>query len=1737
MTESSLVDSGFAVPVFSSGDDLIAGLNKAMAFLTYVASSRFSSTNNQLGTSLNLRNQATIQDGRVTVQQVQGIQRQSYYGIDYKSNATSSGENNASGHARVVKCYNCQVEAQEAGKYLDEEQLTFLADPVVPDCQAVHTIIPNNDVFQIEDLDTYDSDCDDVSNAKAVLMANISNYGSDVISEEKANKKQNNKSVTTELERYKERVKTFKQRLNIDLSSREKMIDSQMDDMIKEKLALKEQVNSLEKNLSNQIKEKECLLQTFTIFKSESKEKEDKYMENEIDLEKKIKELDNIIFKVGQSTHTVHMLTKPQAFYDNIHKQALGIDMHYHLTRIVSQLGLSLVYKRNPKMMIEKYFLMTGYSLWEVILNGDSPIPTRVVDGVVQPDAPTTAEQRLAKKNELKARGTLLMALPDKHQLKFNIHKDAKSLMEAIEKRSDLEDQSLDDLFNNLKIYEAEVKSSSSTSPSTQNIAFVSSQNTNCTNESVSAVTSVSAASTKVLVSTLPNVDNLSDTVIYSFFASQSNSPQNLRANGTTSIRFDMSKVECYNCHRRGHFVRKCRSHRDTRNKDTQRRNVLMDTSTSNALVSQYDGVGSYYWSFQVDEEPTNYALMTFTSSSYSSYDNEVAPCSKAYSKAYATLQSHYDKLTNDLKKSQFDVISYKTGLESVEARLVVYQQNEHVFEEDIKFSESDVSMPPSPVHDRYQSGEEYHAVPPPYTGTFMPPKPDLVFHDALNANETILSVINVEPILTRSRLVPLTAARPITTIVHQTTVLHHWHTKHGINKAHSPIRRPINHRPSLKNNNFHQNVTTVKDNQVNAVLGVKGNWGNPQRASKDKGVIDSGGKITGKGKIRTDTECIVLSSNFKPPDENHVLLRVPRENNMYNVDLKNIVPSGDLTRLFAKATLEEVLVTKPHNKTPHALLLGRTPSIGFMRPFDCPVTILNTLDSLGKFDGNADEGFLVRYSVSSKAFRVFNSKTKIIQETLHINFLENQPNVAESGLTCLFDIDTLTKSMNYQPVVAGNLPNSSVGIQENLNAGTIGKEAKSVQQYVLLPLWSSGSKDPQDTDAAAFEVKEPESTVYVSPSSCDKPKKHDDKTKREAKGKSLVELSTGVRDLRDEFEEFFDNSTNGVNAAITLVTAVGLNSTNNTNTFSVAGPSNNVVSSNFELGEKSSFVDPSQYPDDPDMHALEDITYLDDEEDVGAEVDFSNLETNIIVSPIPTPRVYKDHPVTQIIGDFSLDPQTRSMIRMVKEQGRLTQINDDDFHTCMFTCFLSQEEPKRVHQALKDPSWIESMQEELLQFKMQRVWVLVDLPKGKRAIGSKWVFRNKKDKRGTIFKNKARLVASGHTQEEGIAYEEVFALVARIEAIRRSMFVNLQDLKTLIILIRFTKWLNYSMDCIKLLELGLCGGHHFGSTNKDLCKAFEKLMKENFQMSLTGELTFFLRLQVKQKQDGIFISQDKYVAKILRKFGLTDGKTSSPPIDTEKSLLKDPDGEDVDVHTYRLMIDLLMYLASSRPDIMFAVCACARFQVTPKVSHLHAVKRIFRYLKGKPHLGLWYPKDSPFNMVAYSDSEYAGASLDRKSTTGGFQFLGCRLISWQCKKQTVVATSSTEAEYVAATSCCTQVLWIQNQLLDYGHLFNVVRSKLLLFGLTVDAAHLVLLDLSSHTTKYTSLALTQKVFANMRRVGKGFSRVDTPLFAKMLVPQQALEVEDAAEDETNVNEVSDEPTPPSPTPATPPPP
>ncbi|GJQ92172.1 putative ribonuclease H-like domain-containing protein [Tanacetum coccineum] len=440
---------------------------------------------------------------------------------------------------------------------------------------------------------------------------------------------------------------------------------------------------------------------------------------------------------------------------------------------------------------------------------------------------------------------------------------------------------------------------------------------------------------------------------------------------------------------------------------------------------------------------------------------------------------------------------------------------------------------------------------------------------------------------------------------------------------------------------------------------------------------------------------------------------------------------------------------------------------------------------------------------------------------------------------------------------------------------------------------------------------------------------------------------------------------------------------------------------------------------DSPNMPNLEEIVYSDDDKGVDAKADITNLDTHILVSPTPTTRINKDHPLEQIIGDIHSAPQTRRMTKNVTKH----------------------VEPKKVIQALQDPSWIEAMQEELLQFKLQQVCTLMDLPHGKRAIGTKWVYRNKKDERGIVIRNKARIEAIGMflayaSFKDFVMYQMDVNSAFLYGKIEKEVYVCQPS--------RFEdpKFPNK----VYKVEKDLYGLHQARRAWYETLSTY--LLENGFRRGTIDKTLFIkkdkgdiLLVQVKQKDDGILISQEKYVADILKKFDFDTVKTTSTPIETNKELLKDEEAVDVDVHLYRSMIRSLMYLTASRPDIMFAVCACARFQVTPKTSHLHVVKRIFRYLKGHPKLSLWYPRDSPFYLEAFTNSDYAGASLDRKSTTGGCQFLRRRLISWQCKKQTIAANSTTEAEYVAASSCCGQVLWIQNQMLDYG--YNFMNTKI----------------------------------------------------------------------------------------------
>ena len=230
-----------------------------------------------------------------------------------------------------------------------------------------------------------------------------------------------------------------------------------------------------------------------------------------------------------------------------------------------------------------------------------------------------------------------------------------------------------------------------------------------------------------------------------------------------------------------------------------------------------------------------------------------------------------------------------------------------------------------------------------------------------------------------------------------------------------------------------------------------------------------------------------------------------------------------------------------------------------------------------------------------------------------------------------------------------------------------------------------------------------------------------------------------------------------------------------------------------------------------------------------------------------------------------------------------------------------------------------------------------------------------------------------------------------------------------------------------------------FGSTNDNLCKRFAKLMQSKFEMSLMGELKFFLGLKVDQRLDGIFIFQSKYLKELLKKYNMEDSSSARTPSSTVVKLGACDNSIKVDVSSYRGMIGSLLYLTASRPDIMYATCLCARFQADPRDLHLVAVKRILRYLKGTPNLGIWYPKKSGFNLIAYTDSDYAGSVVDRESTSGSCQFLGNRLISWYSKKQQTVSNSTAEAEYIDAGSCCAQIPWIRNQLRDYGFMLSKI--------------------------------------------------------------------------------------------------
>ncbi|CAN1335388.1 Retrovirus-related Pol polyprotein from transposon TNT 1-94 [Linum perenne] len=626
---------------------------------------------------------------------------------------------------------------------------------------------------------------------------------------------------------------------------------------------------------------------------------------------------------------------------------------------------------------------------------------------------------------------------------------------------------------------------------------------------------------------------------------------------------------------------------------------------------------------------------------------------------------------------------------------------------------------------------------------------------------------------------------------------------------------------------------------------------------------------------------------------------------------------------------LNRTLIRKILNKTPYELLKQRSPNISYFHPFGCKCFVLNTKDSLGKFDPRSSEAIFLGYSDHSKAFRVFNKTSFKVEESIHVVFDDK-------------------------------LPSSSTSDEEQVD---------------FLP-----SSEPTDSSA------EPSSSQTEEPSS---------------------------------------------------------------------SQTENIPSSQ-----------PHISPDSVSAPTTEEA---------------SPSQSSLTSSPQAPPHIQKRHPPSLVIGSPSARLITRSKHSLFDQQA-----------------MISLTEPKNTKEALKDENWIIAMQEELNQFQRSQVWDLVPCPTNKTIIGTKWVYRNKTNDKGVVIRNKARLVAQGYNQEEGIDYDETFAPVARMEAIRllcafasinhfilfqmdvKSAFLNgfikeevyvaqppgFEDphfpnhvfrLKKALYGLKQAPRAWYDRLTQFLTSDGFSRGQVdttlfikrtktdlllvqiyvddivFGSTNKALCSEFCSAMTNSFEMSMMGQLQFFLGLQVFQCRQGIFIHQMKYIKSLLDKFDFNNMKPASTPMATTTKLDTDLSGISVDNTKFRGMIGSLLYLTSSRPDILYSVCLCARFQANPKQSHLSAVKRIFRYLKGTSSLGIWYPSSSDSQLFGYSDADFAGSLIDRKSTSGGCHFLGHSLVSWSSKKQTSIALSTAEAEYIAAGSSCTQLLWLRSQLEDYG--------------------------------------------------------------------------------------------------------
>nr|GEU46078.1 putative ribonuclease H-like domain-containing protein [Tanacetum cinerariifolium] len=1337
----------------------------------------------------------------------------------------------------------------------------------------------------------------------------------------------------------------------------------------------------------------------------------------------------------------------------------------------------------NVAMKMEDYLSHTDYLIWKVIQNGNGPVSV-ITDpnGMIKVLPPKTAEEVVAREWERKARTTLLMALLEDHLEKLHKMADAKEMWEAIKSRFGGNDES-----NKMQKYllkqQFEEIHGAGISHEDANQKFLRSLPS-------------SWSQVALIIRTKPGLDTLSFDDLYNnlrvferdvkalMIAPQLDYDDLKQINDD-----DMEEMDL-----KWHFARDCRA---KGNQDSRRRNVRYNGNkardygrspayqdNSKALVT-IDGE-DIDWSGHVEEDTQNYAMMAYSSSNSGS-DNESVFMNKECDLEDTHVNDRFAKrmhafpspMTGNYMPSGPDVeIDY--------SKFTYGPKQNSVDESYAKTCESATCESDSSV----ETTTSMAALVDNASQIICQPKvwTDAPIIEEYESDSDDDSVSNIQENIEKSSFAFTDSVKHVKSPrenVKETGIPNHCpkirkhgrngHTRKGLGydftRKSCFVCGSFSH--LIRDCDFHEKrmakqaelpqagISAVKGNRDTAVKASD----NPHKALKYKGIINSGcsrlmtgnkahladyqefkggsvafggsnGRITGKGKIKAG--------------------RLYFEDVYYVKELKHY-------NLFS---VSQMCYKKNKKGKQHkAFCKAKTVS-----SVNQPLQILH----MDLFRPTSDGTTPILKDFIRQVENQFNHKIKTIRSDNGTKF-KNHELIELCGLKEIkreysnartLQQNGVTERKNRTLIEAARTmlvhkKLTSAGTQANDDKGANSEEIDLHDEHFVLPIWfaysttvkSSGDKIQKTTDYKTCE-KLVSQVEQIFQEELENLKRQEN----EANDALRKEATHDTQDANT-------NSTNLLNAVSAPVSAVGpLRALND---------------------------DEPLYHDDPLMPYLEDIYASPSEgiftnssyDDEGVVTDFNNLETTI---------------------------NTRSKVHKNSEAYAL------------------------------------------------KVWILVDLPFRKKVIRTKWVYRNKTDKREVVIINKAKLVAQGHQQEEGIDYDEVFAPVTRIEAIRiflpfasyMGFIIYQMDVKSAFLYdtieeevyvtqppgfidpkfpnkvykvvkalyglykaprawyatmstfveksgyrrgaIDKTLFIKQDKKDIMLVQVYM-DDIIFGSIKKSWCDEFEELIKNRFQMSSMGELTFFLGLQVKQKKDGIFISQYTYVAEILKKFDFISVKTASTPIETRKPLVKDEEAANVDVHIYRSMIGSLMYLTASRPDIMFAVCACSRFQVTPKTSRLQAVKRIFRYLKGQPKLGLWYPKVSSFDLKAYSDSDYAGANLDRKSITKGCQFLDSRLISWQCKKQTIVATSTIKAEYVAAAHCFTLVkgrpleVTTSNQSKELASPKQTALGKdelnLLIYqvdekdGIEVTASDLKLLLLSI-------LLLFEEIFAELARIG-----------------------------------------------------